>query len=193
MDVQTLCLGVLTMGDASGYEIKKVLEGPFRHFYDASFGSIYPALNKLQTAGLVTCNYAAQDKRPDKKVYSLTVDGRLELVRELREPPGADRIRSEFLATMMFAELLPANYIATVIDDRERGLRDTIAHLEEAERDEAMSPGKSFVNGYGLAVCRAALAYMEENRHLVESEALLAQVERDRSGTSVAMAADGDD
>ena len=193
MDVQTLCLGVLTMGDASGYEIKKVLEGPFRHFYDASFGSIYPALNKLQTAGLVTCNYESQDKRPDKKVYSLTVDGRLELVRVLRKVPGQDRVRSDFLATMVFAELLPTNYIARVIDDRADTLRESIAHLEDNACGHEGSPGKRFVNGYGLAVYRAALAYLEENRHLVESEALLAQVERDRRGEPAPAAAEGDD
>jgi hypothetical protein len=42
--VKTLCLAVLSMGDASGYEIKKLLEGPFRHIHEASFGAIYPAL-----------------------------------------------------------------------------------------------------------------------------------------------------
>jgi PadR family transcriptional regulator AphA len=51
MDIRTLCLGILTFGDATGYTIKKRLEGPLRHFYDASFGSIYPALRKLTDAG----------------------------------------------------------------------------------------------------------------------------------------------
>jgi DNA-binding PadR family transcriptional regulator len=193
MDVQTLCLGVLTMGDASGYEIKKVLEGPFRHFYDASFGSIYPALNKLQAGGLVTCNYEPQDKRPDKKVYSLTVDGRLELLNELRQVPGEDRVRSDFLATMIFAELLPANYISRIVDARIDELRNCIEHLERVDGDATLSPGKRFVNGYGLAVYRAALAYMEDNRYLVESEALLAQVERDQRGEVAAASAEGDD
>ena len=40
MDVKTLCLGVLTLGDASGYEIRKQFEeGPFAHFFGASYGS----------------------------------------------------------------------------------------------------------------------------------------------------------
>jgi DNA-binding PadR family transcriptional regulator len=193
MDVQTLCLGVLTMGDASGYEIKKILEGPFRHFYDASFGSIYPALNKLQAAGLVTCAYEAQDKRPDKKVYSLTVDGRLALLRELRKKPAADRVRSDFMATMIFAELLPANLIARIMDDRIEQHRQAIAHLEEVASCRLTSPGKRFVNGYGLAVYRAALTYMEENRHLVESEALMAQVRSDRADERPRVPAEADD
>jgi hypothetical protein len=48
MNVKTLCLGILSFGEASGYEIKKkVEEGLFSHFIDASYGSIYPALTQM--------------------------------------------------------------------------------------------------------------------------------------------------
>ena len=54
MDVRTFCLGVLSLGDATGYEIKKQAEdGPFSHFYKAGFGSIYPALARLAADGAV--------------------------------------------------------------------------------------------------------------------------------------------
>src|SRR3546814_8991519 len=37
MDAKTLCLGVLSRGAASGYEIKKAFEeGPFSHFHQRS-------------------------------------------------------------------------------------------------------------------------------------------------------------
>ena len=49
MDVKTLCLGVLSRGEATGYEIKKQCEeGPLAFFYAAGFDSIYPALNALK-------------------------------------------------------------------------------------------------------------------------------------------------
>ena len=54
MNVRTLCLGVLSLGEATGYEIKKLLESRFCHFYDASFGSIYPARTKLTGEGMVS-------------------------------------------------------------------------------------------------------------------------------------------
>ena len=47
MNVRTLCLGVLQFGEATGYEIKKIVEeGMFNHFIEASYGSIYPALTR---------------------------------------------------------------------------------------------------------------------------------------------------
>ena len=87
MDVRTICLAILTRGDATGYEIKKLFEeGGYRHFVEASFGSIYPALTALAGDGLVTCTAVPQDGRPDKKVYHLTSRGRLELLRAVDLP-----------------------------------------------------------------------------------------------------------
>ena len=69
MHVTTLCLGALVFGDATGYEINKMFEdGPFSHFLDASYGSIYPALTRLTEEGLVTCKAEQQERRPDKNL-----------------------------------------------------------------------------------------------------------------------------
>lgn len=171
MDVRTLCLGVLSMGDASGYEIKKKLEGPFRYFYDASFGSIYPALTRLQAEGLVIGAARAQAKRPDKKVYSLTTEGRLALVRDLGQDPAPDRLRSEFIVAMRFAHLLPPRRVAEMIDGRLAEFRATISCLEQLDRSAA--PTLDFLLGYALAVYRAEVAYLEQNRHLAEGAALV--------------------
>ena len=52
MNIRTLCLGILSRGDATGYEIKKMAEeGLFSHFVEASFGSIYPALTRMTDEG----------------------------------------------------------------------------------------------------------------------------------------------
>ena len=68
MDIKTLCLGVLSRCDATGYEIKKAFEeGPFGHIHAASFGAIYPALGALSDAGMVLGTEMAQEKRPDRR------------------------------------------------------------------------------------------------------------------------------
>src|ERR1043166_3201232 len=87
MDVRTICLGILTRGDATGYEIKKLFEDDdYQHFVEASFGSIYPALSRLTEEGLVSVREEAQEKRPDRKVYSITPAGRA-----ARRGDGIDR------------------------------------------------------------------------------------------------------
>src|SRR5690606_31134512 len=113
MDVKTLCLGVLSRGEASGYEIKKAFqEGAFSHFHQASFGSIYPALNALAAEGLVAVRAQAQDKRPDKKIYSLAPKGQTALLAALMAPPAPDAMRSDFLFILFFAQHLPAARVA---------------------------------------------------------------------------------
>ncbi len=170
MDVKTLCLGVLTMGDASGYEIKQKLEGSFRRFYDASFGSIYPALGRLQEADQITCLEMPQEGRPDKKIYSLTAQGRASLVEELSASLGPDRIRSEFMASMIFAHLIAPERVGEAVEARLADYRDSIEKLEAVEA-ERLASGSRFVLGYGLAIYRAGLAYLEGHRHLVEDGA----------------------
>jgi len=175
--VKTLCLAILSMGDASGYEIKKLLEGPFSHIHEASFGAIYPALARLQEDGLVTCEERSQEKRPDKKVYALTQRGRFDLIQELTVIPGPDRIRSDFLVLMLYAHLLPPAHIANVIETRLGILTSLLAELENSDTSPVPAGEESsaeFVRGYGKAVLQAAQHYIEENRHLVEGAALVA-------------------
>ena len=119
MDARTLCLGVLARGDASGYEIKKSFEeGPFAHIQAASFGSIYPALTRLSEDGLLACRAEPQDKRPDKKVYSITPAGRDALAARLMKAPADDRLSSDFLFILFFAHILPPPLLAEFIDQR---------------------------------------------------------------------------
>ncbi len=173
MDIRTLCLGILTLGEASGYEIKQSFEDHFSRFYEASFGSIYPALAKLTDEGLVTCTELPQDKRPDKKVYRITATGRLAFIDELMKPPGRDRLRSEFIATLMFADLLPTRHLSDMLDERIRDSRAAVADWKKREQAR-VTPGQRFVLGYAIAMHEAMARYIEDNRHLIEGHALLA-------------------
>ncbi len=176
MNVKSLCLAILSMGDASGYQIKKFFEGPFSHVYEASYGSIYPSLQKLTDEGLVTCKAFSQEKRPDKKVYSLTQRGRAGLVDELSFLPGPDRVRSDFLILMMFAHLLSPGQVAEAIDQRLasfRALLDQLGGGAPTGPERGDLGGMAFARGYGIAMIRTHLEYIEQNRHLVEGAALL--------------------
>ncbi|MEP3245442.1 MAG: PadR family transcriptional regulator [Sneathiella sp.] len=174
MNVRTLCLGILTFGDATGYEIKKAFQERFSQMYDAGYSSIYPALNQLTKDGFVSCRAEAQSKRPDKKVYSITTEGRLFFIGELQKKPADDKFRSEALTTLMFAHLLPArttsNIIDTIIASYEQNIKDL-----SSDCDMKHSHSEKFLCGMGVTIRQAAINYMQENRHLIEADALLNQ------------------
>lgn len=168
MDAKTLCLGALQFGAASGYEIKKMFEdGMLGHLHEASFGSIYPALTRLEREGLATATAMAQDKRPDKRVYSLTDKGRAALIEALMVPHTPDKLRSDFLFALVLGHLLPPAHLRQLVDQRIAWYRDCIQEMEDGDAGDR-PPMAQMVNGLGVAVYRAAVDYLETHKHLVD-------------------------
>lgn len=187
MDVKTLCLGVLSRGEATGYEIKKICEdGPFAHFYAAGFGSIYPALNALSDEGLISMREVLQDGRPAKKVYALTAAGRLALTAALSEPPAPDRLRSDFLFMTFFGELMPARDVDRLIENRIALLRGKLADMRTCA-EEVASGGPAFTLGYGIAVYEAAADYLETHRHELVAASLRNEIDGRPQGPQPAL------
>jgi DNA-binding PadR family transcriptional regulator len=182
MDTRTLCLGVLNRGDATGYEIKKSFEeGPLAHFQEASFAAIYPALSRLAADGLVAHRAQPQDKRPDKKLYSITAAGRTALRAALDRTPAEDEVRSDFLFLLFFAHLLDSASLRRLIDRRIDWYAEVLARMRDCPDLHARPAGERFVHGFGLAIYEQAQAYLRQHR-----DALLAQAAAERAGPAAA-------
>jgi len=172
MDVKTVCLGMLTDGAASGYDLKKQFESSFAHFFAAGYGSIYPALSSLADKGLVSCERIPQEGKPDRKVYEITDDGKAFLLKALENPAPCHKVRSEFLATMCFAHLMPIEHVQTVLNSRVEECEyyaNMISDIQTNHMDD-WPPGMRFVAGFGKAMTDAMKTYVEENRHLLAEE-----------------------
>ena len=164
MDVRTICLGILTRGDATGYEIKKLFEEDgYQHFIEASFGSIYPALNRLTEEGLVSVREEAQQKRPDRKVYSITQSGRTAFLAALMKPLPEDKHRSPFVFAMLFSHLLPPERVRALLDEYIRQSRAKLGQIAEHDPQHT-APGERFVMGLGRAIYVAMLEFLENHR-----------------------------
>ena len=165
MNVRTLCLGVLSTGEASGYEIKKEIEeGMFSHFIEASFGSIYPALTQLAGEGLVTVRAEEQTGKPDKKVYALTEQGRAALARAIAVLPAKDKHKSEFLFQMLLHQYISEDVMLAAIDKQLGDLNADLARIAECRCSEQPHAGARFVADYGEAVLTAAVRCLNEKK-----------------------------
>jgi PadR family transcriptional regulator AphA len=174
MDVKTLCLGALTLGDATGYEIRKLFEeGPFAHFYDAGYGSIYPALASLLEDGLVDVTEESHAGRPDRKIYSLTPAGRERFKQALALPPKPDRIRSEHVLRFFFADLMEPADIRRVYDDYLAHFEGMVKHMRSLD-PQGIPPGRLFARGLGLSFYEAVAGYLRDARTQFESDVLAA-------------------
>ena len=174
MDVRTICLGILTRGDATGYEIKKVFEdGGLQHFVEASFGSIYPALSRLTDEGLVSVREEAQEKRPDRKVYSITPRGRTAFLTALMKPLPEDRHRSPFVFAMLFSDLLPPSRVSALIDGYIAQGEQKLAQIEQRAR-EPIFAGERFAIDLAHTMYTAMVDFLRTRRADIEGQALQA-------------------
>jgi len=108
MDVKSILLGFLMQKSMSGYELKKFFSISFSFFSGLSYGSIYPALRKMEEAGLITMQLEIQDGVPNRKVYTITEKGKEVFLQSLRVPITFEKQRSAFLTRLFFfAHLSP--------------------------------------------------------------------------------------
>ncbi|WP_420392535.1 PadR family transcriptional regulator [Acuticoccus sp.] len=168
--VSVLCLAILFRGERTGYEIKKEsVEGDYRYFVEASYGSIYPALTRLAAESYVTVREELQSGRPSKKVYALTEAGRGALLRALMQRPGPDVFRSRFLLVAKFATHLPAEVLRCAIDARREELERELDHLRAIGDADCENPAVAWIAAYGATCLSAELQYMTAH-----SDALIA-------------------
>lgn len=172
-DVRTICLGVLMYGERSGYDIRQDIHaGGFSELCEAGFGSIYPALNRLNQEGMVTCRAVEQAKRPDKKVYAITEQGRRHFLEVLSRDQGPDKFRSDKLFQLVFANELPLSIVEKTLDGiieeyrRKNDFVTTECDEEIAASDltEAQLAATDFVRGMAQAVFKAKIDYVQQNR-----------------------------
>jgi DNA-binding PadR family transcriptional regulator len=182
MNVRTICLSILYDGEATGYEIRKLsVEGEYSYFIDASFGSIYPALAKLETDGLVTSRTEQQDGKPAKKIYMITAAGRRDFIASLFEKLGDDEFRSEFLLFVRFVSELPQSLVQVRLTERLAAIDAAIKEMDELGTQHTQ-PADAWVLSYGRTCMQAARNYIQS--HMGELLALA------RPDTGVADAAE---
>ncbi|UJQ94812.1 PadR family transcriptional regulator [Mariluticola halotolerans] len=165
MNVKTLCLAILYDENATGYEIRKLsVEGEYAYFVEASFGSIYPALAKLEEEELVTSQVELQDGKPAKKVYSITEAGRTAFHDSLFEELGDDVYRSEFLLFARFAPMLPASLVETRLNERLEILDNKLSGLNKLLQ-KSNTPHDTWVIQYGMTCMKVARNYIATHMH----------------------------
>ena len=95
-------LGLLTIQPMSGYDLGQTIRGSVGHFWNESYGQIYPNLKKLAADGFVSSKTERQKSKPDRHIYSITKKGRERLANWLAAPPQPEIPRNELLLKLFF-------------------------------------------------------------------------------------------
>jgi transcriptional regulator len=98
----TLALMILktleTLGAQHGYGIARRIEQTSGHKLLVNYGTLYPALLKLEQEGFIKSSWGVSDNNRKAKFYQLTRAGRKQVEREAREWNETTAILARFLS-----------------------------------------------------------------------------------------------
>jgi len=158
--IELAILGVLTDADLHGYELKKRLREVLGPLSSVSFGSLYPALARLERAGYVkaveaetspvttmpmtgslageAAAFRARRRASTttrgprgKKVYGITEDGRARLCELIADPADDDRA---FNVKLAFCRVCPPEDRLALLQRRRRALADRLTETKSTRK-----------------------------------------------------------
>ena len=98
----TLALMILrtleTLGPQHGYGIARRIEQTSGDLLSVNYGTLYPALLKLEQEGYITSEWGTSDNNRKAKFYSLTRAGRKQLARAAANWEQTTAILARFLS-----------------------------------------------------------------------------------------------
>ena len=87
----------LSASDSTGYELSKRFDKSVANFWPASRQQIYRELDRLEEDGLATARLVRQERRPDKRIFTLTASGHEALDEFIRAETAPTVVRDDLL------------------------------------------------------------------------------------------------
>jgi PadR family transcriptional regulator AphA len=149
-------------GERSGYDLLKLVGRAIGQVWAPARSRLYAVLPRLVDAGLATRREVTQERRPDKQVYRLTVEGRRVLDGWLGEVVPGDRDRLEL--KIFVGGLVPRDVLVAQV---EQYRADAVARLDALRAIDATNTreGHDRYHGYlldlGLAQSSTAVAWAD--------------------------------
>ncbi|MEU7426140.1 MULTISPECIES: PadR family transcriptional regulator [unclassified Streptomyces] len=119
MSLRYAVLAALLEGEASGYELSKSFDVSLANFWPATPQQLYRELERLALEGLVQGRTVHQERRPDKRMFTLTEAGRAELGAFAAEPPRRPTaVRDELLIKVQAMDGTDPAVTGALIEER---------------------------------------------------------------------------
>lgn len=134
MALRHAVLATLLEGEASGYDLAKGFDASIANFWMATPQQLYRELARMEADGLLTARVVRQERRPDKRLFSLTEAGRAELREFAAKPPRPGAIRDELMVKVQMLDEAGPEVVRGHIEERAEWARaklDRYARLRE--------------------------------------------------------------
>lgn len=151
-------LGLLKERPMHGYELKKQLTQRLGHFWQVSFGSLYPALKRLERRGAVETVFSGDRTRRRKNVYRLTEKGEHEFHDLIEDRAQTAWEEDKFPLRLAFFRYLKPDVRIRLLTRRRAFLEDKLVDLRESLEDAAEP-----IDSYTLSLLRHGMDATERD------------------------------
>ena len=129
-------LGGLKEKPMHGYELKKRLTYLLGHFWKISFGSLYPALKRLESKNAIEKAYTVKEKTRNRYVYRITSEGEDLFLRLLVETRKKSEITDEdkFSLRMAFFQYMEPEERLWLLEQRRNYLAERLNEMKSQRK-----------------------------------------------------------
>jgi DNA-binding PadR family transcriptional regulator len=131
MSLRDAVLAALLEGESSGYDLAKGFDASVANFWMATPQQLYRELDRLADHGLVQARVVHQERRPNKRMFSLTEAGRAAIQQFTARAPRPSVIRDELMVKVNAVDAGDAQAVREFILER---LQWATAKLQRYER-----------------------------------------------------------
>jgi DNA-binding PadR family transcriptional regulator len=181
MSLRDAVLAALLEGESSGYDLAKGFDASVANFWMATPQQLYRELERLAEQGLIAARMVEQERRPNKRMFSLT-DAGLDAIRQFTgRPAKMSAIRDELLVKVQAFDVGDAAAVLDQIVERRNRAEAKVQRYERLRsrildgRSEAEFLASAPRVGPYLTLLRG-ISYEEENvRWAVRAQAIVEQ------------------
>lgn len=130
MSLKYAVLAALLEGEASGYDLAKVFDVSVADFWSTTPQQLYRELDRLAESGLIEARVVEQERRPNKRVFTLTGPGRASLAAFTTESPRPTAIRDELLVMTQAVDAGDHEAVRASVAERMEWARAKLARYE---------------------------------------------------------------
>jgi DNA-binding PadR family transcriptional regulator len=134
MSLRDAVLAALLEGESSGYDLAKGFDASVANFWMATPQQLYRELDRLADHGLVQARVVHQERRPNKRMFSLTEAGLAAIQQFTARAPRPSVIRDELLVKVQAADAGNGQAVREFVLER---LQWATAKLQRYERFRA--------------------------------------------------------
>ncbi|PZO14854.1 MAG: PadR family transcriptional regulator [Leptolyngbya foveolarum] len=157
MSLPYAILAAITNQPCSGYDLVKRFNKSVESFWSASHQQIYKALAQLERLEQVSFERVEQRNRPNKKIYTVTEEGRQALQSWIGESGAIAPTKSDLLIKLSVGHIVPTETLLQTLDVYYQQHKEKLKSFQTVSKQYAQVPQLSRESQFNYLTLRAGI------------------------------------